>query len=176
MLIDLIVFVLLLLALFKGLRKGFIVAIFSFIAAIIGLAAALKLSALAAAYIGSSVSISDRWLPVVAFLAVFFIVVLLVRLGAKAIEGVVRVAMLGWLNRLGGFVFYALLYIFVFSIILFYASEVGFVKKETIDASLTYHLIQPLGPKVIAGLGVVVPIFKNMFTELEHFFDHVSKK
>ena len=175
MLVDVIVFGLLLLALYKGMRKGFIVAIFSFIASIVGLAAALKLSAIAASYIGSSVNISARWLPVVAFMAVFLIVVLLIRLGAKALEGVVRVAMLGWLNRLGGFVFYALLYIFVFSIILFYANELGMVKKETITTSLSYSYIQPLGPKVVAGLAAVIPLFKNMFSELEHFFDGVSK-
>ena len=175
MLVDLIVFGLLLLALFKGMRKGFIVAVFSFIASIVGLAAALKLSAVAAAYIGRSVSISERWLPVVAFMAVFLLVVLLIRLGAKALEGVVQVAMLGWLNRLGGFVFFALLYIFVFSIILFYAGELSIIKPETINSSLTYSYIQPLGPKVVAGLAAVVPVFKNMFTELELFFDSVSK-
>jgi membrane protein required for colicin V production len=175
MLIDILVFMLLLLALFKGMRKGFIVAVFSFIASIIGLAAALKLSAIAASYIGSTVNISQRWLPVLAFMAVFFIVVLLVRLGAKALEGVVRFAMLGWLNKIGGFIFYALLYIFIFSIILFYATRVGIIKQETIKASQTYGYIQPLGPKVIAGLGAVIPLFQNMFGELEHFFDNVSK-
>src|SRR2546423_540560 len=100
MLIDIIALVLLILSLFKGLRKGLIIAIFSFLAFIIGLAAALKLSAIVADYLGSSTNISHRWLPVLAFIAVFIIVALLVRLGAKMLEGVIAMAMLGWLNRI----------------------------------------------------------------------------
>ncbi len=46
MLIDIIVVILLVMAIFKGLRKGLIVAVFSFLAFLIGLAAALKLSTL----------------------------------------------------------------------------------------------------------------------------------
>jgi len=49
------------------------------------LAAALKLSALAASYLGENVNISQRWLPVIAFAVVFIIIVLLVRLAAKAL-------------------------------------------------------------------------------------------
>ena len=121
MLIDVIALVLLLVAIFKGMRKGLVVALFSFLGFIIGLAAALKLSAAAAEYIGSNTNISQRWLPVLAFIVVFIIVVFLVRLGAKLVERVVRVAMLGWLNKLGGVVFYILIYFFIFSILLFYA-------------------------------------------------------
>ena len=64
MLIDIIVLVLLLLAAFKGLRNGLILALFSFLAFVVGLAAAIKLSAVAAGYIGSAVNVSQRWLPV----------------------------------------------------------------------------------------------------------------
>ena len=89
MFIDVVCLLLLLWAIFKGLRNGFIVGVFSFLAFIIGLAAALKLSTVAAEYIGANTNIGERWIPFIAFAAVFLIVVLLVRLGAKAIEGVV---------------------------------------------------------------------------------------
>jgi membrane protein required for colicin V production len=163
------------LALFKGLRKGLILGVFSFLAFIIGLAAAIKLSAIAAAYIGDNVSISQRWLPVIAFIVVFLIVVLLVRLGAKALEGVVNLALLGWANKIGGFAFFALLYLFIFSILLFYASQLHLFNKATIEASISYPFLIPLGPMVIEGLGAVLPFFKNMFTELLDFFNGVAQ-
>ena len=174
MLIDVIALVLLLLAVYKGFRKGLIVAVFSFLAFIVGLAAALKLSAVVAEYIGSSVNISQRWLPVIAFLVVFFITVLLIRLGAKMLEGVVQVAMLGWLNRLGGIIFYILIYLFIFSILLFYAQQLHLIKPETLTASATYPLIQPVGPKIMSVLGAVIPVFKDMFDQLLQFFQNVS--
>jgi membrane protein required for colicin V production len=171
MFIDLIVAVLLVLALYKGWRKGLIVGVFSFLAFIIGLAAAIKLSAVAATYIGEAVNISQRWLPVVAFAVVFLLIVLLVRLGAKALEGVVTVALLGWANKLGGIILFIVLYLFIFSILLFYAAQVHLINEQTAQASVTYAYLQPLGPKVINGLGVVLPFFKNMFGELLQFFD-----
>jgi membrane protein required for colicin V production len=176
MLIDIIVFLLLALAIFKGYSKGLVVAVFSFLAFVIGLAAALKLSAIVAEYLGHSTSISQRWLPVLAFAFVFIAVVLLVRLGAKAIEGALKIAMLGWANRLGGIFFYALLYLFIFSLILFYSEKLHLIRPETTQASITYTVIHPIGPKVISGLAVVLPFFKNMFNELGSFFDNISKK
>jgi membrane protein required for colicin V production len=170
MFIDVVFVALLFLAAFKGLRNGLIVALFTLIGYIVGLAAAVKLSAVAAGYIGRTITVSDRWLPLLAFVLVFVAVVVLVRLGARALEGVVQVAMLGWLNRLGGVLFYMLLYIFIFSIALFYLTQIHFIKPEAQQTSVTYLYIEPLGPKVLDGLSAVVPLFKNMTAELETFF------
>lgn len=176
MLIDVVALGLLVLSLFKGLSKGLIIAVFSFLGFIIGLAAALKLSAVAAEYIGDSVSISQRWLPVVAFLAVFILVVLLVRLGAKMLEGVVQVAMLGWLNKIGGVLFYGIIYFFIFSILLFYAEQVHLVKPETTLASIAYPYIRPIAPKIMEVMGAILPSLKNTFNDLLQFFQAVSVK
>jgi membrane protein required for colicin V production len=176
MLIDFISIALIILSIVKGLRKGLVVAVFSLLAFVIGLAAALKLSAVVAEYMGANTSISERWLPMLAFLIIFFLVALLVRLGARAIETAMRMTMLGWLNRLGGIVFYLLLYFLVYSIILFYATQLHIIKTETIQTSTTYPLIYPMAPIVMDAIGQVVPFFKNMFSDLEGFFDRLSKK
>lgn len=175
MLIDIIALILLVMAIFKGLSKGLIVALFSFLAFIIGLAAALKLSTAMAEYIGANVEVSQRWLPFLAFAVVFIIVVLLVRLGAKLLQGAVQMAMLGWVNRIGGVLFYILIYYFIYSVLLFYATQLNLIKPATTDASVTYAYIAPFGPKTIEILGSVIPWFKNMFEELLHFFDAVGK-
>jgi membrane protein required for colicin V production len=151
MFIDVIVVILLVIAFFKGISKGLIIGIFSFLAIIIGLAAAIKLSAIAAAYLGNNVNISQRWLPVIAFVVVFIVVLLLVRHSAKALENVVQMAMLGWLNRLGGIFFFSLIYLFIFSIILFYANNLNLLNKETVQDSITFPYLQPLAPKLLMG-------------------------
>jgi membrane protein required for colicin V production len=176
MLIDIIVFILLVMALFKGLRNGLIIALFSFLAFVIGLAAALKLSALLAGFLGNNISVSKKWLPFIAFFVVFFIVTLLVRLGARMLEGVARLAMLGWLNKLGGVVFYVLIYLFIISIVLFYAQQLHLVKPETFSASVTWPWIQPVAPKMVNAIGSIVPVFRDLFTKLLDFFQNVSDK
>ena len=175
MILDIVFAVVMILAIFRGYQRGLIIGIFSFVALIIGLAAAIKLSAVAAGYIGAAVKISDQWLPVISFVVVFLVVVLLIRWGANAIESTVEVVMLGWLNKLGGILLYIAIYTIAFSIILFYAEQVKLIQPETIQQSVTYAYIQPWGPKVIDGFGRILPIFKDMFTTLENFFGAVSE-
>ena len=176
MAIDIIFVILIVLALIKGYRRGFIVAVFSFIAILVGLAAALKLSTVVAKRIGDAVNVSDKWLPIISFLVVFVVVVLLIRLGAKAIERITETVMLGWFNRLAGIILYAAIYTTIFSILLFYLGQMKIISSETIQRSVAYPFIQPWGPKVMNGLGALIPFFKNMFGELEEFFSRMSPK
>lgn len=175
MVLDLVFAVVIVLAILKGYQRGLIIGLFSLMAVIIGLAAALKLSAVVAGYIGKTVKVSEEWLPLISFVVVFLLVLLLIRLGAKAIERTVEVALLGWVNKLGGIILYAAIYTIVFSVLLFYAEQMKLIQPETIDKSLTYSFVQPWGPKAINAFGSVIPIFKDMFGDLEQFFDGVAK-
>jgi membrane protein required for colicin V production len=163
MFIDIIVLMLLVLALFKGWSNGFIVGVFSFLAFIIGLATAMKLSTIAATYIGTYFTISEQWLPIVAFAVVFLIVVILVRLGAKAIESVIEVAQLGWVNKIGGILLYIMIYLFILSVLLLYARQMHLLKEETLLASHSYPYIHPIAPVIIDTIAIVLPFFRNLF-------------
>ncbi len=176
MLIDIIVAALLVIAMIRGYQKGLIIALFSIIAFIIGLAAALKLSAVVAGYLKNHTSVSAKWLPFVSFIVVFLLTVLLVRWGGKLLEKSFQLVLLGWVNRLGGIIFYAALYLIILSVFLFYAEKLHLLQPTAIRASETYPYLQPWGPKTIDGFGRIIPLFKDMFTELEKFFEGVSNK
>lgn len=176
MLLDIILAVILILAIIKGYQRGLIVGVFSLIAVIIGLAAAIKLSTVVAAYIGKAIKVSDAWLPVISFAVVFIIVVLLIRLGANMLQKTVEIALLGWVNRLGGILLYVAIYLIVYSVILFYIEQVKLVQPATIKNSVTYTFIQPWGPRVINGFATVIPVFKDMFADLQSFFSGVALK
>lgn len=176
MFLDLLFVIILVLAIVKGYQRGLIVGIFSFVAVIIGLAAAIKLSAVVAGYIGDTIKVSNEWLPVISFAVVFILVVLLIRLGANMIQKTVEISMLGWVNRLGGILLYIAIYSMVYSVVLFYADQLKLLQPDTIEKSVTYSYVQPWGPKIINGFASVVPVFKDMFTELESFFDGVAQK
>ena len=176
MLIDTIGIILLIMAAIKGFTRGLIVAIFSFAAIIIGLAAATKLSAVLANYLHNSTSISVQWLPILSFALVMFAVVILVRWGAKIIQTSVEFALMGWINKLGGILLYAALYIIVYSIVLFFATNISLLKPDTIASSKLYPFIQPWGPKAIDTFGIIIPIFKGLFIQLENFFSSFANK
>jgi membrane protein required for colicin V production len=176
MMIDIIVGILLVMAIFKGIRRGLIVALFSIVAFIIGLAAAMKLSVVVADYLKDSVNISAQWWPVVSFLLVFVVVVILIRLMANMLEKAVEWTLLGWVNKLGGVILYVLMYIISFSVLLFFAEQIKLISKATIDSSVTYPLVRPWGPWAIDTFGALIPLFKDMFGQLEQFFDRIAQQ
>lgn len=173
MFIDVIFLLLMLLACIKGVSKGFIVALFSVAGFIIGIAAALKLSAVVATKLGGTFNSTGKWLPVLSFLLVFIAVVILVKLGASLVQKSVELIMLGWLNRLAGVLLYALLYSMLFSVFLFYVIQLHLISNEAVAASKTYTFIQPLAPKLINAMGSILPWFKDVFGQLQHFFEQL---
>jgi membrane protein required for colicin V production len=176
MLLDVAFFIVMIVAVFKGFTKGFIVGIFSFIAFIIGLAAALKLSVIVAHHLESSSGITAKWLPVISFALVFIVVVLLVNIGARVLKKAVSLVMLGRIDKLGGILLYICIYTIIFSVILFFAEKTFLIKSETIATSSTYNYVAPWGPKVIDNLGKIIPIFKDLFSQLQSFFETLGHK
>ncbi len=176
MVIDVIFLILMILAIFKGISRGFIVAVFSLLAFIIGLAAALKLSATVAKHLHDKMYLDGYWLPFLSFLIVFVCVVLLIRWGAALVKKAASIVFLGWIDTLAGIILYAVIYLMVFSVILFYATRIHLITPEAQAASKTYSYIEPFGPKVMSLVGRVLPFFSHMFSDLSRFFEGVSRK
>ena len=174
MVIDIVFVILLALAIVRGISRGFIVAIFSFIAIIIGVAAAMKLSFIVTGWLQEFFHEGRQWLPILSFLIVFICVVLLIRWLANLIQAAINIVLLGWLNKLGGVVLYMLIYLFVYSILLFYLTKMGFIASETISASRTYAFVEPFGEKAIEILGKIIPFFKDIFQQLSEFFEKIA--
>lgn len=176
MFIDGLFILLLISAFFKGYSRGLIVAVFSSLTILIGIIAAIKLSAVVANYLQQHAHLSMRWLPIISFTLVMVGVIFGVRLLAKMIEKTVEFALMGWVNKAGGILLYACIYITLLSVFIFYIEKMGLLSAETIASSTFYSFIQPWGPKAVNGLGYVVPLFKGLFTQLESFFTAVNNK
>ena len=176
MIIDIIFIGLMLLAFVKGAKKGLIHALFSCLAFFIGMLAAIKLSVVAAHYFSEHSNINGRWIPFISFILIFALVVVIINSVGKILEKTAEITMMSWINKVGGICLFLLLYGILFSVILFYAKNLNFIKKETIESSLFYPYISPLGPDIINNLGKIIPFFKDLFSQLEVYFDSISSK
>lgn len=174
MIIDILLLLLLIAACLKGYSRGLIVAIFSVIAIVVGLAAAMKLSVMVAARLQQNFTINTQWLPAISFILVMIAVIVLVRIGANWLEKTAEFILMGWVNKIGGILLYAFIYCTVLSVLLFYAVQLQVIKQATINASITYPYLEPWGPKAVNAIGYIIPVFKNMFQELETFFSAVA--
>jgi membrane protein required for colicin V production len=173
-LIDIVTFLVLVLAAYKGIRNGLVMALFSFAALLLGLLAALKLSAVTASWLEGTVNVSAKWLPLLAFLLVFVLVVVLVNMIGKLFESTAEWAFLGWVNKGAGVVFYALIYLLTWSVLLFYLDKLSLIRPDAMESSVTYPILAPWGPKVLEWIAAVVPIFKDILNEIGVFLEDHS--
>lgn len=176
MLIDIICLILLIMAIFKGMSKGFIVAVFSFAAFFIGMMAALKLSSTVAQHLNKTMNISGYWLPFIAFTLVFTAVILAIKLSAGVIKKLAGFFLLGWLDGLLGIVLYAAMYLIVFSVVLFFTTRIKLISEESRQSSKTYAYVAPVGPAIVNNAGKIIPVFRGIFEDLNKYFDTVAKK
>jgi membrane protein required for colicin V production len=144
MLIDLLFLGMMAVAVFKGIRNGLIVAIFSIVGWILGIYAAFRFADVAAGYLKGTLDMSPKTLYILSFVIVFLVVMLLVHFSAKLVEKTVELAFMGWLNRIGGIFFYVLLYTLIFSVMIFFADKFKLLGDETIAASRVYPWVKPL--------------------------------
>jgi membrane protein required for colicin V production len=175
-LIDIVTFLVLALAVFKGIRNGLVMAVFSFIALFLGVLAALKLSATTAIWLEDTVQVSARWLPLLSFLLVFIVVVILVNMIGKLLEKTTEWAFLGWANKAGGIVFYAVIYLLIWSLFIFYLDKLSLISQEAMESSVTYPIIAPWGPDAVDWIASVIPVFKDIMTEIGGFLERFSEE
>ena len=139
-----------------------------------GILAAVKLSAVVANYLQEHAKLSLQFLPFIAFALVMISLAILVKFLAKIIEKTAEFVLMGWINKAGGILLYGLLYFSVLSVSLFYLTHSGIIGISTVESSSFYKYIEPLGPKTVNAVGHIIPIFKNLFIQLNNFFTVVA--
>lgn len=174
MVVDVILVVSLVWAVIRGLRQGAVIAIFSLVGFIVGIAAAMSLSAYVAQKISATGEINGKWLPAISFFLVFFAVVFAVAITARFISRTMDLALLGWANRIAGACLYILLISTIWSVLLFYLSGLGVLADSTLEKSKLYPVIKPIGPAIMEKLGELVPLFRNVFEDLKAFFERAG--
>ncbi len=117
-LLDITILVIILATAVWGVFKGFVRQIVSIVSLLLGVWCAFKFSAWLSAEAREllSLTVAQNTLQIITFAVIFIIVVILTHFVGKGIEGIVKLTMLGWLNRLLGFLFGALKAIILLSI------------------------------------------------------------
>lgn len=168
--IDLIVSLLLLAAVYLGYQRGLILAIFSFLSLWVGIFLAFKFTSVVAGWLGQRMTVSDRWLPILSFLLILIGVILLIRLGAKALESVLEVAQLGAFNRVAGAFLYSVLLLSLCSAVFQGLQWAGAITVEDGQTSFFLEHVQPIFMETFQGLSSWIPGGRDVFETLERFF------
>ena len=84
--------------------------------------------------------------------------------------------MLGTVNKLAGGLLYGFLGAVLYSSILWIGARMNMISPELIATSKTYSWLSLLAPWFFDMSGHVLPFAKDVFSNLQRFFDTVNKK
>ncbi len=176
MLLDLAILAILVLIFIRGYRQGFIVAVFSLLAVLVGTVCALKLSHALAAFLAEKSIITSSWGLLISYLILFLGAMYLIRTLANIIEKTFRTLLLGWLNSLAGGVLYVLAGMIICSSLLWLADRALLIPSDLYDNSYSCMYLLPVAPWAFDGIGAVWPIAQDVFIEIEAFFAGLNQK
>jgi membrane protein required for colicin V production len=165
MIIDILLLILLVLAVYKGWTKGFIMAIFVFISYFAALALAFHFSGTVEGYIRSHSDSDSKWYSFLAFILVMVAGIIAVRLVGKLIEKSAELMLLGLVNRFLGILVMAIIYVTFFSVILVYCSRFGLMGEGQATDSKSLNSLMKYGHWLVSHFSDWMPALKNLFND-----------
>ena len=157
--IDIIILVCCIPAIVSGFSKGFVSQAFSLLALVLGVWLSFKFSVPLGNWLKTYADLPGTVLQIISFATILLIVVLLLRLIGNIIEKLIKVVMLGWLNKLLGVVFSLIKVVLVIGIVITLFDSIynlfPFVSSDTLEESLFYYPIKNIA-------GTVFPFLKEL--------------
>lgn len=154
--LDLIIALPLVWAAYKGFKKGFIFEIVTLIALVAGILGAVRFSDVTASYMQEHWAIDERYLPILAFVITFILVVMGVHLLGRALDKVMKMAALGTINKLAGALFrlakVALIISVIFNTVNSLDEDWGIVPPEMKEDSVLYQPLSELAPIIVPAI------------------------
>lgn len=154
--LDIICLIFYALGIYKGLRKGLLAAILNLLGYFIALALAVSFSNQLTKLLVQLSGISGFWVPIVSFMLIFIGVILIVQRLIALLNKGVEFVMLGWLNKLGGVLFYMALYTLILMIFFYCFSFIPFILNGYLNHSICYKLLHDKMP-------VIIHFIENLF-------------
>jgi membrane protein required for colicin V production len=159
--LDIILLICFVPAIFQGIRKGFIAQAVSIISIILGIWASARFANVVSDWIAQYITASEQVLRLVAFALILVLVFLILAAIGKMLEGVIKLVMLGWLNKLLGVVFALLKTGLIVGLVIMAFSSLNdnfkFVQESVLNESIMYPPLKKLAFEVF-------PYLKDMLT------------
>jgi membrane protein required for colicin V production len=158
--LDIILLICFIPAVIRGISKGFVEQLIALLSIIIGAWVAYHFGGTLSEWAAGYLQVNEKVLNVICFTLIIIVAVVLLFLVGRLITGVIKIVMLGWLNRLLGVVFALLKVALVLGLLVTLFTSLndifGLVKQETLDSSFMYS-----GLKNFAD--TVFPYLKKLF-------------
>jgi membrane protein required for colicin V production len=150
-----------------GYQKGIIYSVFSLAAYFIGVVGALKFSYVAVKFLHTSLNLGPKALAIIAFIIMFILIVLLVKIVAWALEQILKTFSLNLINQLIGGVIFSLISLYLLCVMIWFLNKWDVFPDSQKMNSHVYAYIANLGPSVVEFSGKIIPMCKTAFYDMD---------
>ena len=154
--LDIIILICLIPAIIQGIRKGLISQIIGIVSLIAGVWASARFANIVGVWLAQYLTASEQVLKVVAFALILIAVFIALGLIGKLLEGIIKLIMLGWLNKLLGVVFALIKCLLILGLVVLAFNSLnttfGLVKPEIITDSVLYPIVKNMADTVFPYL------------------------
>jgi len=154
--IDILILVPLLLAAWKGFKRGFVIEIFIVLALLVGIYCGIHFSDYTSGLIKDKLNVSSIYLPLVSFTLTFIVIAVGIYFAGKMLEKVIKIAQLSLLNKLGGVFFSVVKTLYFMSTLFLLVASIQekteLIPTDTLNESLLYSPVSKLSLATIPYL------------------------
>lgn len=162
--IDIVIVCFFLPALFFGIKNGMVKQLVALAVIYFGIVLSLRFATPVSLWVLEHVKMTEFWAKAVSFVLIFFVVALVLSLFGRIIENIIKITLLGWLNKLLGVVMTFILTILLLSVVVYLVDSANnlleFIPKEKLEESRFYPALLQLSQEVF-------PHFKELFSKGE---------
>lgn len=154
--LDIIILVCLVPAVVVGLWKGFISQAISLISIIVGVWASARFANIVGEWLVKYLTVSESVIKVISFILILVVVIVVLYLVGRMLEGVIKLVTLGWLNKLLGVIFSLAKCVIILGVLVIAFNALnnafGLVKPSVISDSVLYPIINDIADSVFPYL------------------------
>ena len=141
---------------YKGFKKGFIFEVAIVMALILGLLGGFKFADIASEYLSAAFNIKNSLLPFMSFLTVFILIIISTILFARMLEGVIKIAALGTVNKILGLLLGITKWVVIVGTVLFFFApfdvKYDILSEEKKNNALLYNPAQEFAKVVVPAV------------------------
>ena len=161
MVIDIIFVITILYGFYLGFSRGIISTVFTVLSIVFGMMAAFKFAPATTDFLEKAFNNNNPLMFLAGFLLSFVLTMIIIRMFARGLEGILQTANINVINKLAGGMLLAGVMVLLYSVLLWFGDQARLVDLKTKQTSMTYPYLEkfPEQTKDIAYR------FKPMFEE-----------
>jgi membrane protein required for colicin V production len=158
-----------------GFKQGIINSVFRVLSLVIALMAAFKFSPYMTKALEQGFDMYNPLMFVIGFIMTFFISMWLLRMVGQAISGALAVANLDLPNQIIGGGLLAIVFSFLYSVLIWFADGARMIEEQTKATSMSYIYLEPIRKTAFTLIGDAKPIVQGFLSETDKVMNQVEE-